>query len=205
MGATRRLGLFGGTFDPPHVGHLIVAQDVHEALGLDRTIFVPAAVPPHKADEGVSSPSVRLEMMRAAVADDGRFEVSEMELERGGPSYTVETLKEFRRRRPGALVFFIVGADQFRSFHTWREPEGVAKLARLAVMTRSGWSPNRDAPPLDLEYETVPVTRVDLSSTDIRRRVREGRSIRYVVPGPVLRIIDRERLYLEPNEAPHSA
>jgi nicotinate-nucleotide adenylyltransferase len=204
MASQVRLGLFGGTFDPPHIGHLIVAQDVHDALGLDRVIFIPAAVPPHKADEGVSPPALRLEMIRAAVADDDRFRVSDVELRREGPSYTVDTLEELRSRDPGAFVYFIVGADQFRSFHTWREPEAVARLARLAVMTRSGWSPDRDAPPIDVEYEAVPVTRVDLSSTDIRRRIREGRSVRYMVPGPVLRIIERERLYLEPAGAPHS-
>jgi nicotinate-nucleotide adenylyltransferase len=187
----RRIGIFGGTFDPPHVGHLIVASDACDALELDRLLFVPAATPPHKPGRVVATPEQRLEMVRAAIAGDPRFEADDLELRREGRSYSVDTLRAMHERHPGAELFFVLGADQLREFHTWREPDEVARLARIAAVAREG-----DAiPPLPFEVTPVPITRIDVSSTDIRRRVKEGRSIRYVVPDGVAELVERYGLY----------
>ncbi|MBI4408916.1 MAG: nicotinate (nicotinamide) nucleotide adenylyltransferase [Gemmatimonadetes bacterium] len=192
-----RLGVFGGSFDPPHLGHLIVAQDAALALSLDRVLFVPAAVPPHKRGQSLSAGEVRLEMTRAAIAGNPLFEASDVELTRTGPSYTIETLRELVTRTRGdaeeLALFLLMGVDQFREFHTWREPEEIARLASLAVFARAGeeigW------PGVDVAFQPVPVTRVDVSSTDIRRRVAAGEPIRYLVPPGVEEIIRREGLY----------
>jgi len=166
-----------------------VAQDVLEALGLDRILFVPARVPPHKAARKISPASRRLEMVRAMIRDNDSFEVTEVELRRSGPSFTVDTLAHFRETHPGAEIFFILGADQAASFDTWEEPERVASLATLAVMNRAGVGPPPEG------FLSVPVTRIDVSATEIRDRVRAGRSIRYLVPDAVRKIIERNRLY----------
>ncbi|HSR43042.1 MAG TPA: nicotinate-nucleotide adenylyltransferase [Longimicrobiales bacterium] len=197
-GPGKRIALFGGTFDPPHFGHLVVAQDVVETLELDALYFVPAGTPPHKRDEPMSSARLRLEMVRAAVRDDLRLHASAIEVRREGPSYTVDTLRELEGRPGSGRLFFVMGVDQFAELHTWKEPAEVARLSRLVVITREGDDPEGVDPGVDVDYDFVPVTRIDISSTRIRERVREGRPIRYLVPEAVRRIIERERLYLEP-------
>jgi len=188
----RRLGVFGGTFDPPHHGHLVVAVEALEQLDLQRLIFVPAAVPPHKAERVQATGPQRLAMMRAAVAGDPSFEVSDLELQRGGTSYTVDTLRQLRERDPDAELVFLLGIDQFRTFESWREPEEIVRLARLAVFERGG---EQFVP--DTRYPAVrlPITRLDLSSTQIRRRVAAGLEIRYHVPQRVQRVIEEQGLY----------
>jgi nicotinate-nucleotide adenylyltransferase len=190
--APQRIGILGGTFDPPHVGHFMVAADVCTALRLDRLLLVPSASPPHKRGQVRATPEQRLAMVRGAAAGDERFEVDDIELRRPGASYTVDTLRELRVRYPGAELFFVIGMDQFRDLHTWREPEEVVRLARLAVVSRDG-----DALPGEssIPVEPVSVTRVDLSATDVRRRIQAGESIRYFVPDPVREFIEREGLY----------
>lgn len=196
-GGPDRLAVFGGTFDPPHVAHLVVAQDVVEALDLDALWFVPARVPPHKQDESFSPGRVRVEMLRAAMDDDARLGVSDVELERDGPSFTVDTLRELGDRLPRTRLHFVLGVDQFAEFGSWKDPGEVARLSRLVVISREGDTPRQVDPGVEVPHELVPVTRIDVSSTEIRRRVREGRSVRYLVPGPVRRIIEREELYQE--------
>lgn len=196
----RRIGLFGGTFDPPHVGHVIVAQDVRDALDLDEMWFVVAARPPHKVgaaaegDRGASA-ETRVRMVEAALGDDPCMRASRVELDRPGLSYTADTLRAVRRQEPGAELSLVIGADQLRAFGTWKEPEEIARLARLTVMGREGTGASTADVPLDIEYDTVEVTRIDVSSTLVRRRVAEGRSIRYLVPEAVRRIIESEGLY----------
>lgn len=187
--------MLGGTFDPPHHGHLIVAGDVHAALGLHRTLLVPAAVPPHKRHTVQASPEARLEMLRAAVRGDARFEVDDLELRRPGPSYTVDTLRALRERFPCAELFFMIGADNVRELDSWREPEEIVRLARIVAVPRGCESVDADAP---FPFVSVPVTRVGISATDIRRRVAAGESIRYLVPDPVREVVAREGLYREP-------
>jgi len=185
-----RLGVYGGAYDPPHLGHLVAASDACEALGLDRLLWIPSAVHPLKPVR--TAADVRLEMVRAAVAGDGRFVADGLELQRAGPSYTVDTLRELRAREPEAELFFLTGADNLRELPRWREPGEIARLATLAVLERAGEALPADPP---LAAVAVTVTRVDVSSTDIRRRVAAGQSIRYLVPEAVRAVIERERLY----------
>lgn len=187
----RRLGLFGGTFDPPHHGHLIVASVVHQALGLEKLVFIPAKDPPHKPAVA-TPPDLRLAMVRAAIEGDPRFEVDDLELRRDGVSYTVDTLREYRSRFADAELVFLLGIDQFRALSSWREPDEVARLATLAVVEREGETLRPTGPYQAVE---VPIPRIDVSSTEIRERAREGRSIRYYVPERVREIVEREGLY----------
>ncbi len=194
-----RLGIMGGTFDPVHAGHLIVAQDVLEALDLDRILFVPAARPPHKSHEELTPAALRARMVRSAVEDDPRFQVSDLELKRAGVSYTVDTLEELRDQHPEAELHLILGADQWADFGHWHKPRRIVELAHLVLMTREGDRPSEvdagftDGPPP--EFRELRVTRVEISSTRIRERLRTGRAIRYLVPEPVRRIIEAGKLY----------
>jgi nicotinate-nucleotide adenylyltransferase len=187
------IGIFGGTFDPPHTGHLIAAQDACEALSLARFIFVPAADPPHKQGTGVSAAAVRLEMLNAAVSGDSRFEVSSLELERAGPSYTVDTLRALAAKYPGATLNLLIGVDQVREFSTWREADEVKRLAQIVMLARAGESD--PGPEASFVRQVVHVTRIDVSSTLVRERVAAGRSVRYLVPDAVEKIIVRDGLY----------
>lgn len=187
-----RIGVFGGTFDPPHLGHLIVGADAYAALGLDRLLFVPAGVPPHKRTRPRTAARLRAEMTHAAVRDDSRFRADDLELRRTGPSFTVDTLRELAERNPGAELFLLIGADNAREFSSWRAPGEIVRLAKLVVLARDGLEGEGEAAYPALR---VPVTRVDISSTEVRRRTRMGISIRYMVPEPVRGIIEREGLY----------
>ncbi len=196
-----RLGIFGGTFDPPHLGHLVVAQDACSALGLDRVLFMVAAAPPHKHGRAFAPAPLRLEMLRAALAGDDRFLPSDLELRRTGRSYTVDTLRQLRADEPDAQLFLLIGADQAREFRTWREPDEIARLAAVVALSREG---DPGANPAEPALRTLAVTRLDISATDIRRRVAAGEPIRYLVPEAVAAIIRREHLYRSPaGDAPH--
>jgi len=190
----RRIGIFGGTFDPPHHGHLIAAADAFHALELEKLLLIPAATPPHKPDPDRTPAELRMMMLRAAVAGDPRFEVDDVELRRAGPSYTVDTLRELRERYPGCELVLLIGADMAREIHSWREPGEIARLARLAVLARAGDQPQ---PAGGLAALSVPVTRVDISATEVRRRVATGEPVRYLVPEAVREIIESEGLYRE--------
>jgi nicotinate-nucleotide adenylyltransferase len=190
-----RIGVLGGTFDPPHAGHLIVAQDVVEGLELNELLFMPCHVPPHRDLHGVSPAALRFRMVQAAVEPNDRLRASDLELQREGPSYTVDTVRMLKDAYPGADLFVVIGADQFENLHTWKAPDALASMARLVVMAREGEDPRRIDPGVKVSYDCVPVTRVDLSSSAIRERVRQGRSIRYLVRKPVRRIIAQEGLY----------
>lgn len=213
-----RIGLFGGTFDPPHVAHLIVAQDALIQLRLDRVVFIPAAMPPHKQDREISPAQVRLAMLRAAIGDDGRFDVDDIEIRRGGASYTVDTLRAIRARLPEAQLFLLLGADQYRELGTWREPDLIRRLATLVVLSREGDAPAErvgdttrlaSSPAPDIAQAPrsrdgtgavhLAVTRIDVSATEIRRRVRAGEPIRYLVVPAVKQLIEREGLYRQGN------
>jgi nicotinate-nucleotide adenylyltransferase len=175
-----------------------VAKDVADVLGLERVLWVPAGDPPHKS--GPLTPAgLRLEMVRAATTGDPRFEVSTLEIDRGGPSYTVDTVRDLRRRAPEAELFLILGADQLRSFTDWREPREIVEQVRLAVMDRSGERAEEAAPSMPLgDPVYVPVRRIDVSSTELRARRRKGADISALVPAGVHAIIERERLYSGP-------
>jgi nicotinate-nucleotide adenylyltransferase len=193
----RRIGVFGGTFDPPHAGHVEVVRDVADALGLDRVLWVPAGVSPHKLDRPPSPAALRLEMARAAASADPRFEVSDLETVRPGPSYTVDTLRELRSRWEDAELFLILGADQLRVFATWREAPEILRLATPALMDREGEATTAVVPDLPgMERAVhVPVRRVDVSATQVRAAVAAGEDVAALVPAGVRAVIERERLY----------
>lgn len=174
-----------------------MAKDVADALALDRVLWVPAGAPPHKRNVSLTPASTRLEMVRAAATADPRFEVSTLELERSGPSYTVDTVRALRAAHPSAELFLILGADQLAALDTWREPEEIVRHVRLAVMDRDGASAARAArdQPAASDAVVVPVRRIDVSSTELRARVGNGLEIRELVPPAVRTIIERERLY----------
>jgi nicotinate-nucleotide adenylyltransferase len=191
-----RIGVFGGTFDPPHMGHFVVAQDVTEQLGLDRLLFMPVATPPHKPANEPAPAELRVRMLDAGLRDDPRMQVSRLEVERGGVSYTVDTLRELKDRSAHDELLLVIGSDQLASFSTWRSPDEVVRLARLVVMNRGELGVVEAGAHANVPFETVPVTRVDVSSTEVRRRLREGRSIRYWVPERVRELIEKEHLYI---------
>lgn len=194
------MGVFGGSFDPPHMGHLMVAEALVEAFSLERVVFVPARHSPLKAVAPSAPPDVRLRMVRAAVRANARFAVDAVEIERSGVSYTIETLRALSRRQPGTRLVLGLGADQWSSFGRWRGSGAIAGLAKIAVVTRGGGRSGADgagsADVSHLPFTEVRIPRVDISSTLIRRRIREGRSVRYLVPDGVRRIIEAEGLYL---------
>ena len=186
------IGLFGGSFDPIHHGHLIVAQAAADALGLDQVRFVPAREQPFKAGQHLALPDVRARMVLLAIAGEPRFGLERAELDRPGPSYTVDTLRLLRRREPGQRFALLVGADAARDLPKWREAEALPGLADLVVFARAGTV----VPELPWPVRAVTVPGIEISATDIRGRVRQGRSIRYLVPDPVAEAIRAEGLYL---------
>lgn len=202
MSGTPRIGVFGGTFDPPHVGHVRVAADVADHLALDRVLWVPARVSPFKREAEISDADVRLEMVREAVSLDPRFEVDARELARPGPSYTVDTLEELRAEHPEAEIFLILGADQFEELERWRAPERIVRAARLAVMDRGGTVARAlvpevfaAVPGIEGAATFVPVRAVDLSSTGVRAAVANGEDPAGSVPEGVARLIRARGLY----------
>jgi nicotinate-nucleotide adenylyltransferase len=190
-----RIGLLGGSFDPPHNGHLLAAGDAYEALSLDRLVFIPTAVQPLKAGHTVATPFQRLAMVRCLIAGDRRFDVSTIEIDRGGLSYTVDTLTALSAQWPHAELFWLVGADVIGSFAKWREPNRIAELATIVVLRRAGDGTAPDVSSLPGAPRVLPSRQVDVSSTEVRERVRAGKSIRGFVPDAVGELIAAERLY----------
>jgi nicotinate-nucleotide adenylyltransferase len=195
-----RVGILGGTFNPPHLGHLVCAQEAYVQLGLDRVILMPVHTPPHKQLDDDPGPQHRLELCRLAVAGDERMAVSDIETSRPGPSYTIDTLRELHAKDPDTERFLILGGDVAAGLPRWREPEAVLELATPAVAKRRGTPRSR----VDCALESVPgaeraeffrMPRIGVSSTMIRRRVKAGQPIRYLVPDAVVEYIEREGLY----------
>ncbi|MCS6771119.1 MAG: nicotinate-nucleotide adenylyltransferase [Kiritimatiellae bacterium] len=204
MSRNQRIGLFGGSFNPVHLGHLIAAQDAMDQMGLDRVIFLPAAHPPHKHAEILAPAADRLAMLRLAIGSDERFEVSSEEIDRGGVSFTVETLRRFRERLPDTDLYFIIGADTLFELHTWREIGAVLQLAEIVTVGRPGLTVGElnsqslrlpEPWPARLAANIVAGHHIEISSTDIRNRVSRRRSIRFLVPDAVERYIREHGLY----------
>ena len=195
-----RLGVLGGTFDPVHVGHLILAESARTQLGLDRVLFIPAGDPWRKAAQPITAREHRLAMVERAVADSEWCEVSTVEIERPGPSYSVDTLVEIEEKYPGNELVFIVGEDALRDLSNWRDPLRILELATLAVAPRGERRPA--APELDAllpgladHVIWIDMPRIDISATELRARAAQGRSLRYLVPGPVEEYIRERGLY----------
>ncbi|MFI5460026.1 MAG: nicotinate-nucleotide adenylyltransferase [Isosphaerales bacterium] len=198
-----RLGLFGGTFDPIHLGHLILAEQCRESCGLDQVWFVVAGEPPHKPS-GRTGVAHRLEMARIAVAGHPVFAVSEIETRRPGPHYSVETLESVCRDNPGEELFFLIGADSLADLVSWREPARIAQLATIVVVNRPGIgevdrASLPDFGPGSHPLLSVTIPPIGIASTDLRRRLAEGRSIRYLVPRGVEAYIEAQGLYRDRN------
>ena len=202
-----RVGVFGGTFDPIHVGHLAVAQEAADALGLERVLFVPAGMPPHKPGRAVSPASDRRAMVELAIADNPRFAIEAMELERAGPSYTADTLEELNGR--GGSLTLILSADAFLALHEWHDPERILSLAHVAVAPRQGYSaagPDylaRHFPGHADRVTFLDGPQIRLSASDLRRTAARGRSLRYLVPDAVAAYIDDHGLYRNPGGSPN--
>jgi nicotinate-nucleotide adenylyltransferase len=195
-----RLGILGGTFNPPHLGHLVSAQEAYLQLGLDRVMFVPARIPPHKPVDDEPGVEHRLELCRLAVRGDERFTVSDVEIVRAGPSYTVDTLDELTSKAPDSELFLILGGDIAAGLPDWHEPEKVLSLSTLAIAERPGTTRAQIEGALERlrggERATFfPMPTIELSSTEIRRRVRAGQPIRYIVPDAVAAYIRDNQLY----------
>ncbi|MBX3415379.1 MAG: nicotinate-nucleotide adenylyltransferase [Pirellulales bacterium] len=199
-----RLGIYGGTFDPVHFGHLLLAEFCREACQLDEVWFVPAAVPPHKQGQSVSTAAQRLEMLALAIGGHESFRVCSHEIERGGVSYTVETLAAIQAEDPARELFFLLGADSLVDLPLWREPARICELATLVVVARTSTpepdfgcltgiaSPERIA---HFRRHLVPMPLIELSSSEIRRRIGAGRSIRFQTPRAVEKYIETATLY----------
>ena len=190
-----RVGVFGGSFDPPHVGHLLVAADAADALALDRLLWIPVATQPLKTTQDAAPATHRLAMTRMVSRADARFACDGLEIERGGLSFTVDTLRTLTSQDPGTAWFLCVGADAFRGFARWREPEAIARMATVAVLAREGAGAERAALAAVPGAVEVPVRRVDVSSTEVRARVRAGRSVQGFVMEPVAAYIAAHGLY----------
>jgi len=194
-----RLGLLGGTFDPPHFGHLSAAQEVAWRMDLERVLFLPARQNPLKRDEPASSADDRCEMVRLAIADNPKFEMSRLDMDRPPPSYTADLLRALDT--PGTDLYFIVGGDILPELHRWREPEAILHMAQLCVVTRPG-APEPDLAALEARYpaararlQVVDVPGVAVASRELRQRVRDGVPIRYLTPLDVERYIREHGLY----------
>jgi nicotinate-nucleotide adenylyltransferase len=188
-----RIGILGGTFNPLHMGHLMLAEEALYKLKLDKVIFVPTFIPPHKTlDEAKVKPEDRLEMIRLSIEENDHFEVSTYEIDAKKKSYSIDTLKEFRRLYGAAAqLYFITGSDLLKDLFSWKNVNDIFKISKFAVANRPGY-PVTDVPS---GVETVVVTPIEVSSEDIRRRLKAGRSIRYLVPEVVRRYIEEKGLY----------
>ncbi|HVJ85461.1 MAG TPA: nicotinate-nucleotide adenylyltransferase [Caulifigura sp.] len=206
-----RLGLYGGTFDPVHMGHLLLAESCREQMRLDEVWFIPTGSPPHKVGVQIAPPKARREMLELALAGLPQFHVSRIELDRPGPHYTVETLGQLKGERPEDELFLLIGADSLHELHTWREPAEIARLAQIVAVNRGDEPLGATAGDFDLptgeriQLATVKMPAVGVSATDLRRRVADGRSIRFQTPRAVEQYIRAHRLYQagpEPEKSP---
>ena len=199
------IAVMGGTFDPIHIGHLAAAEEVREALGIERILFMPVGIPPHKTGRIVTPPAHRIAMVELAIADNDAFELSRVEVDRPGPSYTLDTVDELgglerdAGREPDLTV--ILSAESFRGLPTWHDPERLLRACRIAVVPRGGFAPpgvawlDEHFPGAGARVEFLDAPRLRLSATEIRARVAAGRSVRYLVPDAVRRYIEDHELY----------
>jgi nicotinate-nucleotide adenylyltransferase len=191
-------GIFGGTFNPPHYGHLIVAEFIREEVGLDKIIFIPCSIPPHKQNNEylsqIASPEHRFEMVKLAITGNKFFEVSDIEINRGGVSYTIDTVNYFVSNFPEEKFYLLIGADQFAEFHTWRKPDEIVQKVNLIVFNRPGFVIPKTEFSRFATFITIP--NIEISASTIRKRIRHGKSIKYLVPPAVEEYILANKLYI---------
>jgi nicotinate-nucleotide adenylyltransferase len=184
---TEKIGLYGGSFDPIHNGHLILARDAMERLELNKVVFLPARISPHKLDCPPALPEARCQMLAAAIADEPRFEMDPCEIEREGPSFAVDTVQLFRKRYPGTKLYYFIGDDNLPELDTWRDIANLRELTQFVVLSRAGM-------PFLSEFPTI-TRHIEISSTEIRNRIARGLSVRYMVPLPACDVIAKLGLY----------
>ena len=192
VGGLKKIAIYGGTFDPIHHAHLILARQAIETLGLHKVILVPAAISPLKKAAPVASGELRLAMLQAAIKGEPEFEVNECELLRPPPSYTIDTVEEIRRRECDATIYCLIGEDNVEQLSRWHRFDELEKIVRFVVLDRSGNQPSHPYPLIH--------RRIDISATEIRQRVAQSESILYLVPDSVEKIIQREKLYREQSQ-----
>ena len=189
----RRIGLFGGSFDPVHLGHLLVAQAALEELALERLFFIPAAQSPFKPGSEPTAPALRLRMLRLALSGCTRCEIDGQEIQRGGISYTIDTVRDYARRFAGAEMFYLIGADHVPTLPKWREAEALAGLVQFLVIPRPGEVPA--TLPAPFRIQVLNGWPLKISSSEIRERVRAGKAVRHLVPAGVAEVIEQEGVY----------
>lgn len=186
-----KIGILGGTFNPIHIGHLILAQEAMEKIGLDKIIFVPAYFPPHKDNADIAGAASRLEMVKLAIKGNKYFIASDAEIKRDGRSYTIDTIKEFKKKYPNDELYFIIGSDLLKYLDEWKDLREIISMVKFIAATRPGYSLSE----IPSYIKTVAIRAVDISGFEIRERVREGKSFRYLVPEEVYKYIVKEGLY----------
>lgn len=186
-----RIGILGGTFNPVHIGHLILAEEVREKIKLDKVIFVPTYLPPHKDNSEIAPASARMAMVKLAIKGNRYFLASDMEIKRDGRSYTIDTLKEFKSIYPQDELYFIIGSDLLKYLDDWKDLDEIIKMVKFIVATRPGYPLEK----IPSHISTIPIRAVDISGFEIRKAIKENKSFRYLVPESVLKYIDKKRLY----------
>jgi len=186
-----KIGILGGTFNPIHAGHLILAEEAREKLSLDKVIFVPAFMPPHKDAPDIAPAADRLDMVKLALKDNKHLLVSDTEIKRNGRSYTIDTISEFKRAYPNDELYFIIGSDLLTYLNEWKDLDRILKMVNFVAATRPGY-PLENIPSY---IKTIPIRAVDISGFEVRRCVREEKSFRYLVPESVFEYINKKRLY----------
>lgn len=207
-GRVSKIGVIGGTFDPIHYGHLFAAEEARSQLGLERVIFVPSGTPPHKRYDDMATAEERYEMTLLAISDSfaPQFDITRIEIERSGKSYTLDTLRELKRFFSRAEIHFIVGLDAILDIMSWHEPYKIAEAAQLTVVSRPGYPRDKiEELPAEIRKSTTLIDslQLDISGTDLRKRIRSGRSVKYLLPDPVWTYIQRNRLYRTDNLNDH--
>lgn len=184
-----KIGILGGTFNPSHIGHLILAQEAVDKLGMDKIIFVPTNISPHKNNNGVSAAD-RFNMVKMAIRDNGQFEVSDMEIKRGGTSYTIDTVRELKSRYVKDELYLIIGSDLANTFDKWKESGELKKIIRVVVACRENYPLKQKD-----DFILMDITQIGISSSQIRELIRERRPINYLVRDSVLKYIKKNKLY----------
>jgi nicotinate-nucleotide adenylyltransferase len=191
-----RLGILGGTFDPPHIAHLIAGECAVSQFELVKLLFIPANTPPNKLAHAITPAADRLAMLQLAISGNPIFDISEIELKRSGPSYTIDTIRELKTQFANSELFLFIGLDQFRNLESWHRPEEILREARVVVMARPAKELDKVDSPFQNLVTFMPMPSLDISSSEIRNRVRSGKSIRYLVPDSVAEYIKGHGLYL---------
>ncbi len=186
-----KIGILGGTFNPVHIGHLILAEEAREKLGLEKVIFVPANLPPHKDNGNIAEAGARLKMLRLATKGNKYFGVSDAEIKRQGRSYTIDTIREFKEKYPQDELYFIIGSDLLKYLEEWKDLNEINKMVKFIAATRPGYPLEK----IPAYIQTLGIRAVDISGFEVRRCIKEDKSFRYLVPEAVFNFINKKRLY----------